>query len=91
LRVLDDVQLDINSDAPVLTPAGQHLTAKQWANKLGIYYAPTIVFFDEAGKEILRIDSVVRFYRLTNVLHYIISGDYKHIPNFQHWRIEKKR
>lgn len=91
LYTLDVVQLDLTSDTPVLTPGGEHLSAKQWANQLGIYYAPTIVFFDEIGKEILRIDSVVRFYRLTTVLHYIISGDYKHIPNFQHWRMEKKR
>ena len=91
LQSLESVQLDITANTPVLTPSGEHTTAKQWAKKLGIYYAPTIVFFDTGGKEILRIDSVVRFYRLTTVLNYIITGGYKEIPNFQHWRMQKKR
>lgn len=85
-HTLDVVQLDIKSDTPVLTPVGEKTTARSWARELGIYYAPTLVFFDEDGKEILRIDSVVRFYRLNNVLYYILSKGYVKYPNFQQWR-----
>jgi len=91
LQSVETVQLDINSDTPVLTPEGKRLTAMQWAEQLGIYYSPTILFFDEQGKEIIRIDSVVRFYRLHSVLHYVLTKGYKEIPNFQLWRQRHKR
>ena len=83
---METVQLDIKSDTPVITPKGERTTAQLWAKKLQLYYAPTIVFFDERGNEILRIDSVVRFYRLNNVLIYILSKAYLKYPSFQVWR-----
>jgi thioredoxin-related protein len=88
---LESVQLDILSNTPVLTPAGEKLTAQKWAEELGLYYTPTIIFFDEQGKEIIRIDSVVGFYRLNNVLHYVLSKGYLAEPNFQLWRQRHKR
>ena len=91
LRLMETIQLDRYSDTPVLTPTGKRLSAVQWADELGLYYSPTIIFFDETGKEIIRIDSVVRFYRLHNVLHYVLSKGYKEIPNFQVWRHLHKR
>lgn len=91
LKKLEVVQLDMWSDAPVLTPDGQRTTMKEWAKKLDVYYAPTIVFFDEHGKEIIRVDSVVRFYRLNNVLEYILSGGYRTYPTLQRWRRESKK
>lgn len=83
---LESVQLDMTSNTPVLTPDGKKITARQWAEKLGLYYTPTIIFFDERGKEIIRIDSVIGFYRLNNVLHYVLSKGYIEEPNFQLWR-----
>ncbi len=82
------VQLDMWSDTPVLTPNGQRLTAKQWAARLGIFYAPSLVFFDENGREIIRVDSVVRFFRLARVLRYVLTRAYRDHPNFQRWRHE---
>ncbi len=86
LRDFDAVQLNLVRDTPVVTPAGKRLTARQWAAALNIFYTPTLVFFDRHGHEILRVDSVVQFYRLRNVLDYIRSGDWRRYPNFQQWR-----
>lgn len=80
------VQLDMWSDQPVLTPDGQRLTASQWVRQLGLFYAPTLMFFDEWGKEIVRVDSVVRLYRLRGVLEYILSKGYLKTPTYQRWR-----
>ena len=80
------VQLDMWGDTPVLTPDGHKLTSRQWANKLGLFYAPTILFFDEHGKEIIRISSVVRIHRLRGVLQYILHKGYLDTPTFQRWR-----
>ena len=86
LQKLDVVQLDMREDTPVLTPAGQKTTARQWAEQLQINYAPTLIFFDDKGREIIRIDSVVWFYRLQNVLNYVINKGYRQFPTFQAWR-----
>lgn len=86
LLKLEAVQLDMNSKQILLTPDGQKLSATQWADKLNINYSPTILFFDERGKEIIRIESVVWFYRLRNVLNYVLSGAYKKYATFQLWR-----
>ncbi len=91
LKKMDVVQLDMRSDTPVITPAGQKTTSRQWAEELKLDYAPTLVFFDEQGQEIIRIDSVVWFYRLRNVLNYITSGDYRNYPTFQAWRQHRRR
>jgi len=70
----------------VLTPDGKRLTAREWARRLGLFYAPTVVFFDERGKEVFRIDSVVRLYRLRGVLQYVLAKGYLEAPTFQRWR-----
>jgi len=91
LANFENVQLDIWSDTPVVTPQGDITTAKQWAEDLGIFYAPSILFFDEQGNEIIRLDSVTQFFRLRNVLNYISSKGYLSQPNFQHWSSQARR
>ncbi len=88
---MDTVQLDMESDTPVITPAGRRTTARDWAKALELDYAPTLIFYDERGKEIMRIDSVVWFYRLYNVLTYIDEKGYTQFPTFQAWRQHHKR
>ena len=83
---LDTVQLDMWSNTPLVTPDGKRTTAREWAESLGLFYAPSLIFFDERGKEIIKVDSVVRFYRLNNVLTFIRSGAYRDQPNFMRWR-----
>jgi len=67
-EALDAVQLDRRSDTPVITPAGERTTAHAWADALGIPHAPAILFFDERGRELLRLDSVLGVQRLDQVL-----------------------
>ena len=86
---LDNVQLDMWSDARVVTPAGERTTAREWAAELGLFYAPSLIFFDESGGEILRVDSVVGFFRLSTVLDYLIDKAYLAEPSYQQWRISR--
>lgn len=83
---METTQLNMWDDTPVITPAGRQTTARQWADRLDLFYTPTLIFFDEHGKEILRVGSVVQFYRLRNVLDYVLSGAYRRYPTFQQWR-----
>lgn len=86
LERFESVQLNLWGKTPVITPDGRRTTEGAWAEQLGLFYAPTLLFFDLDGREILRVDSVVQFYRLRNVLDYVASGAYKNYPTFQRWR-----
>ncbi len=88
LTYFDSVQVDINSNTPILTPDGKKLTAKQWASQLKLFYTPTIIAFDESGKEIMRIDSVAHVYRLNSLLEFIASKTYLTTENFMNWRFD---
>jgi len=91
IKKMDSVQLDMWSDTPVVTPDGYTTTAKGWAKQLGLFYAPTLIFFDADGKEIIRIDSVVKFYRLLGVLNYINQGGYLTEQNYQSWQLKQRK
>ena len=80
------VQIDTNLNDQVITPSGYKTTNRAWAKTLKLSFAPAIIFFDENGQQIFRIESVVRFNRLKNVLQYVLEGGYKSYPTFQLWR-----
>ncbi|MEE4659531.1 MAG: thioredoxin fold domain-containing protein [Halieaceae bacterium] len=87
----ETVQLDMWSDTPVITPQGKATTAREWARDLGIFYAPSILFFDEYGREIVRLDSVTQFFRLRNVLNYVMSKGYLSERNYLVWSSRTRR
>lgn len=91
LAKMDVVQLDIWSDTPLQTPNGQRMTARQWAKNLNIFYTPSLVFFDEFGQEIIRLDSITGLNRLHNVLQYVLNADYELYPNYQQWQAEQQQ
>jgi thioredoxin-related protein len=90
LSRFESVQVDVNADTPVITPSGIHTTSKAWAEDMGLFYTPTLVFFDQNGKEIIRVDSVVGFYRLRRVLDYVLSGAYKDGSTLQQYGRKKR-
>lgn len=87
---LDVIQVDIDTKENIVTPSGVRTNTLEWSEQLELHYSPTIVFFDEAGKEIIRIDSVIWLHRLDRVLEYITLKAYKQFPSFQAWRLSKK-
>ncbi|MGB5398199.1 MAG: thioredoxin fold domain-containing protein [Gammaproteobacteria bacterium] len=88
---MNAVQLDMWADTPVITPDGEKTTARDWAKKLGLFYPPTLLFFDPDGKEIIRLDSVIQFYRLWGVLDYMNKQGYKTEPDYQAWRLKQRK
>lgn len=87
---INAVQLDMWSDAAIVTPDGQKTTAKEWAKNLKLFYTPTLIFFDAKGNEIIRLDSVVQYYRLWGVLDYINKRGYENDENYQTWRLKQR-
>jgi thioredoxin-related protein len=85
LQFMEAVQLDRWANTPVVTPAGERLTARTWADRLGLFYAPTLIFFDEQGREIIRVDSLARIFRLRGVFSFVLDRGYQQQPSFQLW------
>lgn len=86
LTRMDLVQLDARAETPLITPGGERTTAAAWAEKLGLFYMPTMLFFDHQGREVFRVDSVVRLHRLNVVLQYMLDQGYYSYPNnLQGW------
>lgn len=90
LQKMDVVQLNLLGDTEVVTPAGKTTTAKQWGHDLGLFYTPTIVIFSPEGEEIMRVDSVVQFYRLWGVLDYVNRRGYSTGIDYQGWRLQQR-
>ena len=94
IKKFSSVQLDRFSNTKITTPTGQSTTAKEWANKLGISYLPAMVFFNQEGQEVMRIDAQMRTFHIQSVFDYVLTGAYKTEKNFQRYisaRSEKIR
>jgi thioredoxin-related protein len=90
IEQMDVVQLGLFADTEVITPSGKNTTAKKWGQELGLFYTPTIIFFSPEGEEIMRVDSVVQFYRLWGVLNYVNRLGYASGLDYQGWRLQQR-
>ncbi len=90
IEKMNVIQLNMWADTPVITPDGKKTTAKEWAKSLNIFYAPSIVFFNNKGEEIIRLDSITYFFRLWGVLDYMNQQGYKSTDNYQDWRLRQR-
>ena len=79
------VQLDMWSDTALTTPDGRKTTARDWARALDVKYAPTIVVFNEQGREIIRAEAMFKVFHTQGILDYVLSGGYREQPSFQRW------
>lgn len=83
LARFDVYRLDVQSNVAIVTPEGAKTTAAAWARALNVQYTPGILFFDERGKEVLRVDAYLRSFHLQSTLDYVASGAYLKEPSFQ--------
>jgi thioredoxin-related protein len=83
------VQLDMWSKTPVVTPQGDKTTAREWADKLDIKFAPSIVVFNEKGEEIIRTEGSFKVFHTQGILDFVLSGKYKDQPSFQRYLSER--
>ena len=64
------------------------------ARELNVQFAPTVVFFDAAGQEVMRLDGAFRTFHTQGILRYVNNKAYLEQPSFQrylgnlaeHWR-----
>jgi thioredoxin-related protein len=79
----DVVLLDMWSREPIVLANGESTTAEQWARKLEIAYAPSMVFFDANANEVFRSEAWFRTFHVQSVLDYVSSNAYQDEPELQ--------
>ena len=65
------------------------MAAKTWYQQLGLNYSPAMVFYDEAGNEITRLDSETKRWRMEGTLQLILEKSYTRDTQVQRWRRDK--
>jgi thioredoxin-related protein len=83
VRRFDIVRLSTLSGDALVAPGGQPFRANDWAAALKLTYVPSIVFFDDRGREIFRLEAYTRPFHLAGSLEYVASGAYRSEPSFQ--------
>lgn len=83
LTRFDVARFALGATTGLTTPDGRPTTANAWASELGVTYTPTLVFFDDQGSEIFRVDAYLRPFHLASSLDYVASGAYRGEPSFQ--------
>ena len=94
LARFDVAQFALGARTALTTPDGHGVAADAWARDLGVAYTPSMIFFDDGGREVFRIDAYLRPFHLASALDYVASGAYRSEPSFQRYllaRAERKR
>lgn len=79
------VQLNMWGNDALTLPDGRQTTAREWAKTLDVKYAPTVVLFDAAGREIIRSEAFFKVFHTQGIFAYVESGAYRKEPSFQRY------
>jgi thioredoxin-related protein len=89
------VQLNsLDNISKVKVPSGRVLTPQQWSNELQLAYDYSVIFFDENGVEVHRLDAETGKDRMSGSMQYVLEKSYLQHEQFLQWRKEnvmKKR
>ena len=83
IAMLDVARFSLSGREMLTTPDGRSTTADAWGRELKISYTPSVVFFDDRGVEVFRIEAYVRPFHFTSSFEYVASGAYRKEPEFQ--------
>jgi len=83
------VVLDMWSNEMITTPAGKKIKIRDWAKKLEVKYAPSLLFFNNQGEEVFRSDAYLKAFHTQTAMDYVSSGAYKTQSNFQRFVDER--
>jgi thioredoxin-related protein len=81
----NNVQFNVASEQRLTTPAGKQTSVRQWAQDLGVDYTPSLIFFDQQGKEVMRIGAFMKTFHFQSVYAYVLEKAYLEEPEFQRY------
>lgn len=85
LKKIDVYQVDLDSDKSIVTPSKIIIKIKDWAKELSITNSPTIIFFNEFGAEVIRIEAMFKTFHFQSIVDYVVSEAYKEEKEFQRY------
>lgn len=90
MRRFEVVRLDAtDAKTPVLDPRGDRVTPASWFERTGFSRLPALLFFDEAGNQVLDTDAVVLRQRMLNSLSYVLERAYEKRWTYQRFARSK--
>jgi len=89
LKKLDLYQVDLNSNKNIATPKGMILNIKEWTKQLNISNTPTIIYFNENGDEIIRVESLFKTFHFQSIIDYVLSDAFKTEKEFQRYLTQR--
>jgi len=84
----DGISLNMWGDREVVSIAGQDFTEKTFAAALKVQYTPTLVFLDETGKVVLRLNGYYPPRDFRAALNYV-SQKLEHKLSFSQYRLDQ--
>lgn len=89
LARFDIARFGLGARTDLTTPEGTKVRADLWARDLKVSYTPTILFFDESGREVFRMEAYQRAFHFASAFDYVASGAYKSEPSFQRFLLAR--
>ncbi len=71
------IGLEIFDDAEMVSPNGKTMAVKHFAKQEGVGFAPTLLFYDENGKRVLRQIGYQAPQRFTHLMDYVADKRYE--------------
>jgi len=83
------VQLNsLDNTSKVKLPGGRYLTPQQWSKELELAYDYSVIFYDENGREVHRLDAETGRDRMSGSMQYVLEESYLRHEQFLQWRKE---
>jgi thioredoxin-related protein len=79
----DIARFALGDERAITAPDGRKIGAAAWARELKVTYTPTVVFFDEANREVFRFEGYLRPFHLIGAFDYVAQRAYRGEPEFQ--------
>jgi thioredoxin-related protein len=89
LKKMQVVQINLSSNKKLMTPNGAVMSGRNFYQSLNLNDAPSVVFFDKTGQEIIRKDAFFKAFHWHGILRYVLSGAYQQQANFQRFLEEE--
>ena len=86
---MDVARFSLSGRETLTTPDGRSSNAEAWARELKISYTPSVVFFDDRGREVFRLEAYLRPFHFASSFEYVASGAYRKEPEFQRFLQDK--
>ncbi len=85
----DVISINMWGDREITDFGGESMTEKQFAEKYRVMFTPTLLFFDGAGKKLLRVNGYYAPSKFMAVLDYASGKEAYQVPFRQYWAKRK--